>query len=246
MKANERPTSEVVTTDVDHLGALGQRPDLGLLQMLQVIVVRGAEEGAERPVVAGDDNTALAGADLLVDAVLDPQADSTDGVLEDGGVLVVADTADVDYAVGGQDVLGAASGVLGGAAGNQLGFIVCEEVLVDGEVRVLGEDGVVGLEVVLGQEGVVAGGLDVWSVLLAPFAPRAAPGSAGFTKKSCSRMIPCSRVRTLGKEGTPFPRTLQYIMRVPLILTKERVLQTEESVFFSGSHFSAQLIWSEI
>lgn len=157
----------MVTTDVDHLGALSQRPDLGLLQVLQVVVVRGAQEGAERPVVAGDDNTALARADLLVNAVLDPQADGTDGVLEDGGILVVADTADVDDAVGGQDVLGATGGVLGGTTGDQLGLVVGEKVLVDGEVRVLGEDGVVGLEVVLGQEGVVTGGLDVWGALLA-------------------------------------------------------------------------------
>lgn len=62
--------------------------------------------------------------------------------------------------------MGAAGGVLGGAAGDELGVVVVEEVIVDSEMRLLGEDGVVGLEVVLLQEGLVADGLDVWDALL--------------------------------------------------------------------------------
>lgn len=49
--------------------------------MLQVIVVRRAQERAERPVMPRDDNTALPCAHLLVDAVLGPQADDAYGVL---------------------------------------------------------------------------------------------------------------------------------------------------------------------
>lgn len=71
----------MVATNVDHLGALSQRPDLRLLQVLQVVVVSRAQEGAERPVMSGYDNTALARAHLLVDAVLGPQANGADGVL---------------------------------------------------------------------------------------------------------------------------------------------------------------------
>ena len=156
----------MVAADVDDLGALSERPDLGLLQVLEVIVVRGIERGAQRPVVAGDDNTAPPSGHLGVNAVLDTEADVADGIVKDGGVLVVADTADVDDAVGGQHVLGAAGRVLGRAASDQLGVVVVQEVLVEGEVRLLGEDGVVGLEVVLGQEGVIAGSLDVWGLPL--------------------------------------------------------------------------------
>lgn len=157
----QKLTSEVVTTDIVDLGALDEAPDLGLLQVVQAVVVGGAQVGAETPVVAGDDDAAAAGGLGGLDAVLDAEAGLLDGVLEDGGVLVVADAAEVDDAVVGQDVLGAAGGVLGGAAGDELGLEVVQQVLVEGLVLVLGQDGVVGLEAVLGEELIVAVGLDV-------------------------------------------------------------------------------------
>lgn len=158
---NTKLTCEVVTADIVDLGALDEAPDLGLLEVVQVVVVRGAQVGAETPVVAGDDDAAAAGGLGGLDAVLDAEAGLLDGVLEDGGVLVVADAAQVDDAVVGQDVLGAAGRVLGGAAGDELGLEVVQQVLVDGLVLVLGQDGVVGLEAVLGEELIVAVGLDV-------------------------------------------------------------------------------------
>ena len=193
----------MVTADVDDLGALGESPDLGLLQVLQVVVVRSAQRGAQRPVVASDDGSAETRGNLLVDAVLDAQAGGAHGVLEDGGVLVVTDTTDVDDAVRGQDVLGAAGRVLGRAAGDELGVVVGEKVLVEGDVRVLGQDGVVGLEVVLGEEGLVAGGLDVWGCPCQPFCFL----TSGITKKPWDNggvrcRTPASRtVRSKGPSG---------------------------------------------
>ena len=151
----------MVASDVVDLGVLHEGPDLGLLQVVEVIVVGGAEVGAERAVVAGDDDAAAARGVLVVDAVLDAEAGGLDGVAQDGGVLVVADAAEVDDAVGGQEVLGAAGRVLGGAAGDELGVVVVEEVLVDAELVGFGEDGVVCLEGVLVEQGLVADGLDV-------------------------------------------------------------------------------------
>lgn len=151
----------MVTTNIVDLGALDKAPDLGLLQVVQAVVVGGAQVGAETPVVAGDDDAAAAGGLGGLDAVLDAEAGLLDGVLEDGGVLVVTDAAEVDDAVVGQDVLGAAGRVLGGAAGDELGLEVVQQVLVDGLVLVLGQDGVVGLEAVLGEELIVSVGLDV-------------------------------------------------------------------------------------
>jgi hypothetical protein len=111
--------------------------------------------------VAGDDDTAAAGGLGGLDAVLDAEAGLLDGILEDGGVLIVTNTAEVDDAVVREDVLGATGGVLGGTAGDELGLVVVQQVLVDGLVLVLGQDGVVGLEAVLGEELIVALGLDV-------------------------------------------------------------------------------------
>ena len=155
-------TGKVIAANVVNLGLLHQLPDLGLLQVLEVVVVRRAELGAHASVVAGDDDTAAAGGHLGVDAVLDAQADLLDGVLQDGGVLVVADAAEVDNAVGREDVLGTAGRVLRRAACDQLGVVVVEQVLKDALVLLLGEDGVVGFEAVLGKERIVADGLDVW------------------------------------------------------------------------------------
>lgn len=157
---------EVVTSDVVGLGVLDKLPDVGAGQVLKVVVVGGTELGAHGAVVAGDDNTATAGGDLGVDAVLDAETGGLDGILEDGGVLVVADTAEVDDGVGREDVLGTASGVLGSAAGNQLGVVVVEEVLVDAKVLLLSEDGIVLLEAILFEESLVTNCLDVWVAVL--------------------------------------------------------------------------------
>lgn len=181
----------MITADIVDLGALDEAPDLGLLEVVQIVVVRGAQVGAETPVVAGDDDAAAAGGLGGLDAVLDAEAGLLDGILEDGGVLVVADAAQVDDAVVGQDVLGAAGGVLSGAAGDELGLEVVQQVLVDGLVLVLGQDGVVGLEAVLGEELIVAVGLDVcWCV------GKAASARGSFSTRSHARGL-----TAVGREG---------------------------------------------
>jgi hypothetical protein len=130
--------------------------------MLEIVVVCGSEIGDHRPVVVGDDDATPAGGLFFVDAVLDAETGGLDGVVQDRGVFVVADTAKVDYAVGWEHVLRATGGVLGSAAGDQLCGVVVEEVFVDGEVLGAGEDGIVGFELVFVEEGLVTLGLDVW------------------------------------------------------------------------------------
>lgn len=156
-----RADGEVVAADIVDLGVLDKRPNLGLLQVLEVVVVGGTELSAHGAVVASDDNTATAGADLGVDTVLDAEASLLDSIVEDGSVLVVADTAEVDDAVGREEVLSTAGGVLGSATGDQLSIVVLEEVLEEALVLLLGEDGVVSLEAVLLEESLIAKGLDV-------------------------------------------------------------------------------------
>lgn len=151
----------MVATNVVHLSILDQAPDLGLLQVIESIVVRGTQIRAHAPVVARNHDATPPGGLRLLDAVLDTEAGLLDGVLEDGGVLVVADTTQVDDAVVGQQVLGAAGRVLGGATGDELGVVVVEQLLVQALVRVLSEDGIVGLQAVLGEELIAAEGLDV-------------------------------------------------------------------------------------
>ena len=112
-------------------------------------MVGSTELSYHAAVVASDDDTATAGGDLGVDTVLDAETGLLDGIVEDGGILVVTDTTEVHDAVGGEHVLRATGSVLGGTTGDQLGVVVVEELLVDGEVLLLGQDGVVLLELIL-------------------------------------------------------------------------------------------------
>lgn len=85
---------------------------------------------------------------LAVDEVLGSHACGIVLLAQDVGVLIFAHAADVDGRFGREDVLGAPCGILGGAAGEEDGGAVVEEVFVDAEMFFFGEDGVVGLEAV--------------------------------------------------------------------------------------------------
>lgn len=155
-------TSEVETTDVVDLGVLNELPDLGLLQVVKVVVVGSTEVSAQASVVTGNDGTATASLLLGIDTVLDAEASSLDGVVKDGRVLVVTSTTNVDNAVGRKDVLGASSTVLSSTASNELGIVVVEEILVERDVLLLSEDSIVRLEAVLVQKSLVTLSLDVY------------------------------------------------------------------------------------
>lgn len=151
----------MVAANVVDIGILNQAPDLGFLQVVQAVVVRSAQIGAHAAVMARDDHPAPAGRLGRLDAVLDAQTSLLDSILENGSVLVVANTAQVHDAVVGQQVLRTTGCVLGGTAGNQLGLVVVEEFLVETLVLFLGQNGIVGLQAVLGEKVIVANGLDI-------------------------------------------------------------------------------------
>lgn len=157
-------TSEVETSNIVNISVLDQLPDFGLLQVVHIIVVGGAKVGAQAAVVAGDDGTTAASLLLGVNAVLDAEARSFDGIVKNSGVLVITSAAEVDDAVGRQDVLRSTGRVLGSAASNQLGVVVVEQVLIQRNVLLLGEDGIVGLEVILVKQSLITLSLDICCV----------------------------------------------------------------------------------
>lgn len=93
------------TTDVVELGLLNERPDVRLLQVLDLVLVGGSKVGAHAAVVAGDDDTALAGGLGIVDTVLGVDTGLLASLLQDLGVLVTANTSDVADGAGGKSVL---------------------------------------------------------------------------------------------------------------------------------------------
>ena len=127
-------------------------------QMLDLVAVGGGQVGAHAAVVAGDDDAAAARGLIVVDVVAHLQAGGAVGVLQDFGVAVAADGAEKDDRRVREHVLGAAGGVLGGAAGDQFGVAVVQELLVERAVLVLGEDGVIDFEAIFREELVVAVG----------------------------------------------------------------------------------------
>jgi hypothetical protein len=128
----------VESADVVDLSVLHEAPDLRLLQVVKAIVIGSSQVGAKTAVVASDDGAAATGLLLGVDAILDSQARGLDSIVQNGGVLVIASTTEVDDAVGGEDVLGTAGGVLGSSASDELGVVVVEELLVQWDVLLLG------------------------------------------------------------------------------------------------------------
>lgn len=141
--------SQVVAADVVDFGALDVLPDLGLLQVVDIVEVGGSKVGAERAVVAGDYDTAASGRSLLVVAVQRLDAGLLVDLLKSLTILVLTDAANVDGGVLGEDVLRAAGGVLCSSTGNEHGIVVLDQVLIETEVLLFGEDGIVGLEAVL-------------------------------------------------------------------------------------------------
>jgi hypothetical protein len=95
----------VVTTNIVELGLLNERPDLGLLKMFNFVLVGGSKVSAHAAVVAGDNDTALSSGLSIVDAVFGVDTSLLAGLLKDLSVLVLADAADVQSRVLGQNVL---------------------------------------------------------------------------------------------------------------------------------------------
>ena len=95
----------MVSTNVVDLGLLDERPDVRLLKMFKLILVRSSEMSAHATVVASNNHTALAGGLDIIDTVLGVNACMLTGLLKRIGVLVLANAANVENRVLGEHVL---------------------------------------------------------------------------------------------------------------------------------------------
>lgn len=86
-------------------GLLHHGPDLRLLQVLELILVRGRQMGAHAAVMARDDDPTATRGLGVVDAVFGAEAGVAAGGGEDVCVFVAADAADVEDGVWGEHVL---------------------------------------------------------------------------------------------------------------------------------------------
>mmetsp|Transcript_102907 Transcript_102907/g.300263 ORF Transcript_102907/g.300263 Transcript_102907/m.300263 type:complete len:345 (-) Transcript_102907:130-1164(-) len=135
---------------VDDLGFRHQLPDLGLLQVVHLVVVGRVEVRAKRPLVAVDEDGAAACRRRLVDHVGRLHAILVTGLLHLGAVGVTADAACESCGpLGLQEPLGNADGVLRGSAGNVLHVWHSHHLGKEGLGLVLREDRIVQLQAVL-------------------------------------------------------------------------------------------------
>ncbi len=91
----------MVPADEVDLGLLREFPDLGRLQMRDLVLVGGGQVRAHGTVVAGDDDAAAAGGVVGGDEVFGADAGVFVLGAQGRGVLVGADAADVEGGVGG-------------------------------------------------------------------------------------------------------------------------------------------------
>lgn len=96
---------QMVATDEVDRGLLNECPDVGRLEMLDFVFVGGSQVRAHAAVVAGDDHATAAGGGFGVHAVFHAKAGGLAGGAEDGGIFVGTDTADIEDAVGLENVL---------------------------------------------------------------------------------------------------------------------------------------------
>lgn len=96
---------QMVTADEVERGLLNERPDAGRLEMIDFVLVGGSQVRAHATVVTGDDDATAAGGDLGVHTIFHAEAGFVAGGAEDIGIFVGTDTADVEDALGWEDVL---------------------------------------------------------------------------------------------------------------------------------------------
>lgn len=93
------------STDIVDLGLLDQGPDVRLLQVVKLVLVSGSKMRDQATVVAGNDRTALSSGLGVVNAVFSVDTSLLAGISEGVGVLVTANTANVEDGVLRKDVL---------------------------------------------------------------------------------------------------------------------------------------------
>lgn len=97
--------SQEVSADIVNLSLLNESPDMGLLEVVKLVLVGSSKVGDHTTVVASDNNTAFSGGLDLIDAVFGVDTGLFASFFKDVGVLVFADAADVGNGVFGEDIL---------------------------------------------------------------------------------------------------------------------------------------------
>ena len=181
---------QMISTHKVHRAPPHHLPILRALQMLDLVMIRRRQIRAQTAIVARNHHTAASRGMLRVVQIPRREAGLLVALVEDLGILVFADGAEEDDAIVGQHVLCTAGGVLGGAAGEELGVAVLDQFFEDAQVLFVGKNCVVGAEAVLLEQGLVSGRVSVhvqypeWQGLFARTYPWPWMSRRGFSRHS--------------------------------------------------------------
>jgi hypothetical protein len=139
---------QVEATDVEHLGGLNVLPVLRGTEMGGLVMVGGTEVSSKGSVLAGDERSALAGGHILLNHVIGVNARGVVGLSKLVGEFVVADGAVVDDRVLWQDVLRTSGTVLSSTTSQNMDIVHLDDLVEDGHVLLLNQNGVISLQVV--------------------------------------------------------------------------------------------------
>lgn len=95
----------MVATDEVDLSLFNEVPDLGLLEVIKLVLIGSSQMGNQASVVAGDDDTASTGRLNIIYTVFNSETGLCTGLSEDIGILVLANAADVEDRVLGENIL---------------------------------------------------------------------------------------------------------------------------------------------
>lgn len=96
---------QMVATDEVDLSLLNEAPDLGLLEVIKLVLVGSSQMGNQASVVASDDDTTSTGGLNIIHTVLNSETSLCTGLPEDIGILVLANAADVEDRVLRENIL---------------------------------------------------------------------------------------------------------------------------------------------
>lgn len=96
----------MVATNVVNPGLLDQRPDMRLLQMINLVFIGRCKMRDHAAVMASDDHTTLSGGLDIIHTVLSVHSGLFTGVFENVSIFIAADAADVGDGVFRENVLG--------------------------------------------------------------------------------------------------------------------------------------------
>jgi hypothetical protein len=117
--------------------------------MVDFVFVGSSQVGNQASVMASDYNSASTGRLDIIHMVFCMKPFLLTGLLENIGILIAANAADIKNRVGRKHILSPTGGILCSSSWNQFGVVVLDEVFIETHVLLFSKDRIVVLNTIL-------------------------------------------------------------------------------------------------